>query len=73
MKQDLRKYLPRNPVIVIKDKCWFYVGKKGIEIVVEARKNREYLNTEQVVLPYAKLEKALRDYKLALKKQKKAI
>ena len=73
MKQDLNKYLPREPRDIIKNICWFYVEKKGLNIVIEIRKNGQYITTKQIIFPYHKIEKAVKDYKLAVKKQSKNI
>lgn len=51
---------------------WFYDGKRGITVVHEARtKAGEYIQTDQFLIPWSKLEAALKRHKTTPAKKAK--
>jgi hypothetical protein len=69
MKQALSKLLPRAPR-KINEHNWFYIELKGISLIHETWSNNGWVHTDEVLILWVAIEKALADLEKAKFKHK---
>ena len=53
--EDLSNY-PQN----VTDEMWYYEERKGINVVYEIRHRGKYVRTDQILIPWGKVERSIK-------------
>ena len=64
VKQSLSHFLPREPRS-INPHDWFYLEPKGLSLIHETMSKNGWVQTDEIVIPWSKIEKALNDFRAA--------